>query len=74
MNPKLSPLSTDETLFFKVSSETTDEEYDTWFDKDHKWICTCPDYHYRKHFCKHMRACAEMIGIKDTTVYAEVIA
>lgn len=72
-SPVLSPLSTDETLFFEVPSQSNpDVVYDTWYDKFSKWICSCPDYYFRKRFCKHMKACAELFGIEDTTVYAEV--
>lgn len=66
--------SNDETLFFEVeSSSTPGVKYDVMHDKDHHWICTCPQYHYRKVFCKHMRACADMMNIHDTQVYAEVV-
>ena len=64
--------STDETQFFEVSSSNGSKKYDVMHDVDHHWICTCPDYYYRKKFCKHMRACAEVSGIKDTMVYEEV--
>ena len=69
---KISKYSHDETLFFEVHSSNGDEYYDTWYDVDHKWICSCPDYYYRKRFCKHMKACAELMNISDTMVYAEV--
>ena len=66
--------SNDETLFFEVPSESTPEvSYDVMYDKYHHWLCTCPQYHFRKVFCKHMKACADMKGITDTKVYAEVV-
>ena len=75
MNPRLSPLSTDETLFFEVPSQSNPRVvYDTWYDIDHHWICTCPDYYYRKRFCKHMGVCAELLGIDDIRVYEEMRA
>ena len=71
MSPRLLE-STDETLFFEVLSSDRSHWYDVMYDKFHHWLCTCPDYYFRRHFCKHMKACAEMLGIKDTTVYEEV--
>lgn len=65
---------TSETLFFEVLSSDGKEWYDTWYDVDHHWICTCPDYYYRKRFCKHMKACADLTGITDVIVYEEVRA
>ncbi len=65
--------SNDETLFMKVqSSSDKGVWYDVMHDVDHHWLCTCPDYYYRKRFCKHMRLCADVFGIDDTLVYAEV--
>ena len=65
-------LSTDETLCFNVPSETTSETYLTSYDVLSRWLCDCPDYYYRKRFCKHMKACAELTGISDATVYHDV--
>ena len=65
--------SSDETLFFEVESDSASGvTYDVMYDVDHHWLCTCLQYYFRKVFCKHMAACAEMLGIKDTMVYAEV--
>ena len=73
MTPQISFLeSNDETKFFEVSSSDGSKKYDVMYDKDNHWLCTCPDYHFRKRFCKHMRACAEKAGISDSMVYAEV--
>lgn len=71
MSPKLLE-SNDETLFFEVQSSDRSTLYDVMYDKFHHWLCTCPDYYFRKRFCKHMKSCAEMFGIKDTAVYEEV--
>lgn len=72
MNPTLSSF-TDETLFFEVPSESRpDITFSVMYDVDHHWLCTCEQYYYRKVFCKHMKACADMKGITDTMVYAEV--
>lgn len=65
--------SNDETLFLEVTSDSTPGvTYDVMYDKDHHWLCTCPQYYYRKKYCKHMAVCAESIGITDKMVYAEV--
>ena len=65
--------SNDETSFFEVESESRPGvTFQVMHDVDHHWLCTCEQYYYRKTFCKHMKACAEMLGIKDTMVYAEV--
>ena len=65
--------SNDETSFFEVESESRPGLiFQVMHDVDHHWLCTCEQYYYRKVFCKHMKACAEMLGIKDTMVYAEV--
>ncbi len=65
--------SNDETLFFEVPSESTPGVvYDVLYDKDHHWLCTCPQYYYRKKYCKHMRVCADLMNIDDSMVYAEV--
>ena len=63
---------TSETIFFTVPSSDGSKVYDTWYDKDHKWICDCPDYYYRKRFCKQMRMCAELEQIDDHQIYHEV--
>ena len=64
--------STDETLFFEVLSSDGEKWYDVMYDVDHHWLCTCPQYYFRKKFCKHMKACAEMLGIKDEVVFEDV--
>ena len=65
--------SNDETSFFEVGSESRPGgTFQVMHDVDHHWLCTCEQYYYRKTFCKHMKACADMAGIKDTMVYAEV--
>ena len=65
--------SNDETLFFEVESDSRPGLlFDVMYDVDHHWLCTCEHYYYRKQYCKHMAACAELAGITDTMVYAEV--
>ena len=73
MSPQISFLeSNDETKFFEVLSSDGTKKYDVMYDKDNHWLCTCPDYHFRKRFCKHMKAVAEATNITDSMVYAEV--
>lgn len=65
--------SNDETLFLEVTSESAPGvTYDVMYDVDHHWLCTCPQYYFRKKYCKHMAVCAEMMNISDKMVYAEV--
>ena len=72
MSPRLLE-SNDETLFLEVRSSTEESVwYDVMYDKVHHWLCTCPDYYFRKRFCKHMRECAELLGINDVRVYEDV--
>lgn len=73
MTPQVTFLeSNDETQFFQVESSDGKKVYDVYYDVESKWICDCPDYYYRKRFCKHMKVCAEKAEIDDTRVYAEV--
>ena len=63
----------DETRFFEVESMSRPGlKFQVIHDNDHHWLCTGEHYYYRKSFCKHMKACAELMGIDDTIVYAEV--
>lgn len=63
----------DETRFWEVESMSRPGLFfDVMYDVDHHWLCTCEQYYYRKVFCKHMKAVAEMHHIEDTMVYAEV--
>ena len=72
MRPRLLE-SNDETLFFEVPSESRPGlTFQVMHDNDHHWLCTCEHYHYRKQYCKHMRACADMMNISDIRVYAEM--
>ena len=71
MSPKILE-SNDETIFLEALSSDGTRTYDVMYDVDHHWLCTCPQYYYRKKYCKHMAACAEMMNITDTMIYAEV--
>lgn len=73
MTPQVKQLpSNDETQFFEVTSSDGKKRYGVMHDDDSHWICTCPDYYYRKRFCKHMKAVADEYGIEDTVVFEEV--
>lgn len=44
---------------FTVHGETDD--YLVAYDNEDGWFCNCPDRHYRKHACKHIRAVRNLI-------------
>ena len=44
---------------FEVQGDT--DTYVVSYDCDDGWYCTCPDYHYRKHACKHIRSSRKLI-------------
>lgn len=63
----------DETIFAEVESMSRPGlKFQVMHDKDHHWLCTCEQYFFRKVYCKHMRMVADVTGITDTMVYAEV--
>ena len=63
----------DETRFWEVESLSRPGlKFQVMYDVDHHWLCTCEQYYYRKVYCKHMKAVADMTGISDCMVYAEV--
>lgn len=46
-----------EGLIYLVMSERDNTTiYVVAVDKDDGWYCTCEDYKFRKHKCKHIRA------------------
>lgn len=53
-----------EGVLFDVPS-STDENVSyvchVWFDGMH-WYCNCPDHYYRKHDCKHIQACQNILS------------
>lgn len=63
----------DDGVIFHCPSQSTPGEYHTVaYDPDDGWFCTCEDYHFRKHQCKHMVACMEESGIKDDEVFVSM--
>lgn len=62
-----------EGLIFTVESSEDDLPHTLGYDTWDGWCCTCMDYKYRKHFCKHMQLAKELAEaegyIVDETVY-----
>ena len=47
-------------LIYEVTSERDKSiTYIVAVDEDDGWYCTCEDYKFRKHKCKHIRAVIE---------------
>lgn len=44
---------------FNVEGDT--DKYIVAYDNEDGWFCNCPDRHYRKHTCKHIRAAKNLI-------------
>lgn len=53
----------DQGWMFEVSSTSEPENPNivNFFYDDMKWFCTCPDFHFRKHKCKHIEMVEEYI-------------
>lgn len=71
-------LSDDDGIIFHVQSGSSEKWHTVGYDPRDGWICTCEHYHFRKKWCKHMRACvkyAENQGVQvfDRRVYNEKI-
>lgn len=47
-----------------------DHRRDPWGSYD-RWECTCPDHHYRRVDCKHIRAAMASQGLGDAEAYFE---
>lgn len=45
---------------FEVKGET--DQYLVAYDDEDGWFCNCPDRHYRKHECKHIREAKSTLG------------
>ena len=54
---------------FDVQGET--DSYLVAYDEEDGWYCNCPDRHFRKHECKHIREVKHALGKKLTV--SEVI-
>ena len=51
---------------FTVSGSQGDIYYVS-YDYD-GWFCPCPDYQFRKHECKHIRACKSLLNKEQVPV------
>lgn len=49
-----------EGYIFKVIGSKGDV-YIVGYDVRDGWFCPCPDYHFRKHECKHIAACKRLL-------------
>lgn len=70
--------SDDQGVIFQTSSGSSPDWHTIGYDPYDGWCCTCEQYHFRKGYCRHMKACAAYaadngIVIDDTHVYNERI-
>ena len=56
-----------EGFIFKVIG-STGEIYLVGYDYLDGWYCPCPDHMYRKHECKHIRACKSELELNQICV------
>lgn len=56
-----------EGFIFEVTGSHGDI-YLVGFDYVDGWYCPCPDYHFRKHECKHIRECKLELTTKNMNV------
>lgn len=54
-------LSDKDGFIFRVTGSKGDIYY-VGFDYEDGWYCPCPDYMFRKHECKHIRACKQELS------------
>lgn len=83
MNPPSLPITAEievadkEGFIFRVSGSKGDI-YIVGYDYDDGWFCPCPDYHFRKRECKHIKACKELLKQShvavDDSLFCEVTA
>ena len=59
--------SDSEGFIFEVTGSHGDI-YIVGFDYVDGWYCPCPDYQFRKHECKHIRACKELLNAQHVNV------
>ena len=56
-------------IFFIESESQKDLTYTIAVDYDDGWYCTCDDYKFRKHKCKHIQYSEEYIKQKYPSIY-----
>lgn len=50
-------------IYFYVKSHSRDIEHEVIFNRiTGEWSCTCEDYWYRKHVCKHVSDCRNILN------------
>lgn len=52
---------------FRVSGSHGDIYY-VGYDYDEGWFCPCHDYQFRKHECKHIKACKALLNKTNVPV------
>ena len=60
-------LADNEGYIFQVIGSTGDI-YIVGYDYNDGWFCPCPDYHFRKHTCKHIAACKALLDMQQVNV------
>ena len=60
-----------EGFIFRVVGSTGDI-YIVGYDYLDGWFCPCPDYRFRKHECKHISACKELLMKNHVQVSSEL--
>ena len=48
--------------FAQFHVEGDSDSYLVAYDNEDGWFCNCPDRHYRKHDCKHIRSVKKSLG------------
>ena len=57
-------------LSFTVQGETGKYTVDWNIYKG--WLCDCPDHLFRKHTCKHIRACRDYVAIHGLVLHSKL--
>ena len=68
MEPPKILLSDQEGMIFEIEGDSGYVHLVS-FDRENGWFCSCEDYGFRKRFCKHMKACAEVSKIESREVW-----
>ena len=49
-------------IYAQFNVEGKSDKYIVAYDDEDGWFCNCPDRHYRKHECKHIREAKRSLG------------
>lgn len=65
-------LNDSEGVMWEVESSQKNIYYivNVFFD-ERGWYCNCPDHYYRKHDCKHIRYCKEVLLKMNAKTYLD---